>query len=387
MRLPEFILQNIEPILQEWEDFARSLSPGDEMGVLALRNDAESILRSAVLDMGIAQTDAEQRSKSRGLGGAGGVESDGLDDASAHHGVARFSAGFDINEVVSEYRALRASVLRLWAESKPSPDINHLEDKMRFHESIDQSLAQAVASYSHRVEESRQMFLAILGHDLRSPLSAIKMSTKLLRSYGEADPQYAEVVKIIDESATASARLIHDLIDFASSHLGESITITPTSVDLEHLARDVIGELKASYSDRKIVFDCQGDMNCVCDGPRLRQVLSNLLINALNFGAPDTDVELSMKPDQDDIVFSVRNHGPPIPAELLPSVFDPFVRDLSGDAAKSRRDGSLGLGLYIAYEVVVAHGGDIQVSSTTEDGTVFAVRLPRQAQGSDSTRD
>src|SRR6185369_2130370 len=107
-----------------------------------------------------------QASKSQGHGGVGGADSDRLDDASSVHGVGRVGSGFNVNEVVSEYRALRASVLQLWRESAPAPDLSDLDDITRFNETIDQSLAKAVAGYAHRVDQSRRMFLAILSHDL-----------------------------------------------------------------------------------------------------------------------------------------------------------------------------------------------------------------------------
>ena len=117
----------------------------------------------------------QQRSKSKGHGGAGGEESDRLDNASELHGVGRVGSGFHITELVAEYRALRASVLRLWRESFPQPDLNDIDDITRFNESMDQSLSRAVSCYNKRVEQSRQMFLAILGHDLRNPLNCIRM--------------------------------------------------------------------------------------------------------------------------------------------------------------------------------------------------------------------
>lgn len=166
MRLAEFLLANIEPILAEWEKFARSLLPGKDMTIVALRDDAGSILLATGRDMQNRQSLREQASKSKGDGGAGGAASDRLDNASELHGVERVGAGFHITDVVSEYRALRASVLRLWRESLPQPDLNDIDDITRFDESLDQSLARGVASYSKRIDESRQMFLAILSHDL-----------------------------------------------------------------------------------------------------------------------------------------------------------------------------------------------------------------------------
>ena len=132
MRLAEFILANVEPILAEWEAFARSLLPGANMTIVALRDDAESILLASARDMQNPQSQQQQASKSKGDGGIGGAASDRLDSASDLHGVQRVASGFHITDVVAEYRALRASVLRLWRVSLPQPDVNDIDDITRF---------------------------------------------------------------------------------------------------------------------------------------------------------------------------------------------------------------------------------------------------------------
>lgn len=145
MRLADFIESNVEPILAEWEKFARGIWPGTATDPATLRDHAEDVLRAAISDMRSDQTPAEQLSKSKG-GGAAGVESDGVDAASKLHGADRAKSGFALAEVVAEYRALRASVLRLWEESVPRAHANDLKDVTRFNESIDQSLTEAVSS-------------------------------------------------------------------------------------------------------------------------------------------------------------------------------------------------------------------------------------------------
>src|SRR6186713_26623 len=142
MRLAEFILANIEPILAEWETFARSLLPGANMTTPALRDDAGAILLAIARDMQGLQSLQQQASKSKGAGGAGGAASDRLDDASDLHSEQRVCSGFHITDVVGEYRALRASVLRLWRAGLPQPELNDIDDMMRFNESLDQALAR-----------------------------------------------------------------------------------------------------------------------------------------------------------------------------------------------------------------------------------------------------
>lgn len=164
MRLADFILSNIEPILAEWEIFARSIGAGEHLDKLALRDHAGQILQATARDMKSPQTAAARAKKSKGLEHP--QEDDALDGASQLHAVDRLSLGFDLLEVISEYRALRASVLRLWHESAPAADDRDVDDLTRFNESIDQSITKAVASYTRRVDQARDMFLAILSHDL-----------------------------------------------------------------------------------------------------------------------------------------------------------------------------------------------------------------------------
>ncbi len=375
MRLAEFILANVEPILAEWEAFARSLEPGATMTALGLRNDAESILRAAARDMQALQSLPQQASKSKGHGGAGGASSNGIDNASSMHGVARVGSGFGIEQVVSEYRALRASVLRLWRESLPPPDINDVDDITRFNEAIDQSLAKTVSSYTKRVDQSRRMFLAILSHDLRNPLHCIRMAA-LLVSKKHEDPDSADALSMIETNAEAISRLVSDLIDFASTGVGSAIPLTRGPVDLEKLCREVLDGFRAGHPQRTLRIRAQGDLVGEWDAARLRQVVSNLLGNALQHGSEQGAIELSVSAEGSNVVLSVHNEGAPIPPEILATIFDPLVRHATPESA-ARRVGGIGLGLYIVREIVVAHGGTVKVISTREEGTTFTVRLPR----------
>jgi len=380
MRLADFILANIEPILQEWEKFARSLAAGAEMEVLALRDDAEAILRASTRDMQTAQTVTQQVNKSKGQGGAGGGASNRLDGPSSIHGLERVAAGFSLVEVVSEYRALRASVLGLWRKSEPSPDVKDLGDITRFNEAMDQSLAMAVASYTDRVDRSREMFLAILGHDLRNPLNSISMSAQLASMWTESDSEFRDALSQIESSVKTMSGLISDLIDFATTRLGTGMPLVMSSVNLEVLSSEVLNEFKAANPSRTFRFETRGDLTCSCDGARVRQVISNFLGNALAHGSKEDDIEFSLVVEGQDIILTVRNQGSPIAPDLLPNIFDPMVRNASSDAQQSRRPGSVGLGLYIAHEIVTAHGGTIDVNSTVESGTIFTVRLPRHRE-------
>ncbi|MEB3212887.1 MAG: HAMP domain-containing sensor histidine kinase [Leptolyngbyaceae bacterium] len=379
MRLADFILGNVEPILVEWEAFARSLAPGATMSKLALRDAAEAILLATARDMQSDQSLSQQASKSKGHGGAGGDESDRLDDASKIHGVERVGSGFDILEVVAEYRALRASVLRLWRKSHPQPNFNALNDITRFNESIDQSLAEAVGSYTTRVEQSRRMFLAILSHDLRNPLNSIRMAAQLASRDIKEDLNSAKALSMIERNAETITRLTNDLIDFASTGLGSAMPLTRSLVDLEKLGRNVFEEFCFAYPQCMLHFHPNGDLTGDWDAARLRQVLSNLMGNALQHGTTEEPVEISITAAESTVVLSVHNGGPAIPSELLTTIFDPLMRYARAESSQQKVSSSIGLGLYIAREVVVAHGGTIAVASTEQEGTTFTVCLPRTA--------
>lgn len=386
MRLAEFISSNVETILVEWESFARSLLPGANMTVAALRDDAGSILLATAKDMQAIQSLAEQSSKSKGLGGAETVASAELDDASELHGVDRVGAGFHITDVIAEYRALRASVLRLWRESLPAPDLNDLEDITRFDEALDQSLARSVRSYSSRIDESRQMFLAILSHDLRNPLSTIRMAADAV-SLRSTCSTTDEAMAMIKRNTDAMTALISDLIDFSASGLGRAMPLHRGSVDLEVLCRNVIESFLMTNPTRTIRFHTEGEINGIWDPGRIRQVIANLVGNALQHGDADGPVDLSVtsvnvpssgsEQERSDVVIRVHNNGPAIPDELLPNIFDPLKRYATRESAAHRNLGSVGLGLYIVREIVEAKGGALKVTSTADEGTTFTVSIPR----------
>jgi len=381
MRLSDFILKNVEPILADWEIFARSIHAGANMDKLALRDHAEDILRATARDMTSGQSAAQQTEKSIGHGEAGSA-SVRLTGASEVHAIERVDSGFDLVEVIAEYRALRASVIRLWRNSEPNPDLRDLEDLTRFNESIDQSLTEAVRSYTERVDRSRQLFLGILSHDLRNPLNSITVSAASLVQSGDLDTESAGTVSRISSSATAMGRMIADLLDFTGAGLGAAMPLSPAVIDLKKLCREVVEETRSAHPLRLLHFEPHGDLTGEWDAARLRQLVSNLLGNAMQHGGGKGAVGITLGSESSHVRLVVHNDGPPIPPEALPTIFDPLVRDPSPELQKQRRPGSIGLGLFIARQVATAHGGAIDVKSSEQAGTTFTVILPRHPNGS-----
>jgi signal transduction histidine kinase len=376
MRLADFILGNIEPILAEWEVFARGISTGATMNKLALRDHAANVLRAIAGDMMSTQTALQQSDKSKGMGHSGAASSS-ITDASEDHAIGRVDSGFDILQVVSEYRALRASVIHLWRDSGPLLHIPDLDDLTRFNEAVDQSLTKAVSSYTKRVDQSRQMFLAMLGHDLRGPLNAIIMSAGVISISGNDADANAECATQIRESGRAMARMINDLLDFTSTRLGTGLPVVPARIDLEPLCRDVLDECRAANPAGAMRFLSDGPSLVDGDADRLRQAISNLLGNAVQHGQTGGPIDLILRIDGAWAAVAVRNQGPPIPTAILATIFDPLVSGVSPETRRQRRPGSIGLGLYIAREVATAHGGRIDVTSSETGGTEFTLRLRR----------
>lgn len=373
MRLADFILENLEPILVDWENYARSVWPGAEATPEELRDHAEDMLRSVARDMANPQTAFQQKEKSLGRG-ADQADSLQIDGASRQHAESRVAVGFDLRELVAEYRALRASVIRLWQQSAPEAHQAHLDDVLRFNEAIDQLLAESVFAHTERIDRSREMFLGILGHDLRNPLSAISMLAEVLRQKNLGSSSL-ELVSQISTHAASMGRMVSDLLEFAAMRITSRFVISPSLLDLRRLCRDAIIEMEAVCPDCEFHFEYQGELTGEWDEPRLKQLLSNLLSNAAQHGAKDRPITLSAEEFGADVVLAVRNEGSPIPEDQIATLFEPMKRWGSAKDRGSSR--GAGLGLYIAREIAMAHEGSIETRSDEEE-TVFTVRLPRK---------
>jgi PAS domain S-box-containing protein len=227
----------------------------------------------------------------------------------------------------------------------------------------------------------RERFLGIVSHDLRNPLNAILLSANALLRSDDLGERHVRGVRRIVTSAERMKRMISDLLDFARGRLGGGIPIALRTVDLGALCREVVEELEISRPGREVELVLEGDLRGAWDGDRLSQLLINLGKNALDYSPEATRVRFSVHDEGAFIRVDVHNEGPPIPAERLGLIFEPFRR-FAGDEGRSVSGAGLGLGLYIVEQIVRAHGGDLGVRSTQEEGTTFTVRLPRFADAS-----
>ena len=403
MRLTDFILTNVEPILVAWESFARGIWPASltdpAHDPATLRDDAAAILLSIAEDMRSAQTSSQQSAKSKGTGPAT-TEGKSLNRASTRHGSDRFGCGFDLPTVIAEYRALRASVLQLWRESGPQPDLSDLDDLTRFNESIDQSLTEAVRSYTEKVERDRlvlleneraarndaemanrakDLFLATLSHEMRTPLNAIVGWLTILRLPGQAEEHLAEGLEVIERNTKAQVQLIEDVLDVSRIVSGK-LRLEITDCDLSEAITAGIDVVRPAAEAREISLDVRLDpsaTHAACDPTRIQQIVWNLLTNAIKFSSRGSAVRVTLSRERSRYEIGVSDDGQGISPDLLPYVFDRFRQ---ADSSTRRRFGGLGLGLSIVKHLVEMHGGTVEAQSAGEGhGATFLVRLPIQA--------
>ncbi|HEY0963049.1 MAG TPA: sensor histidine kinase [Pseudomonadales bacterium] len=375
MRLAGFILENIEDILKQWETFARTIQPADgKMSTAALRDHAEAMLKVIAADLGSPQTERESIQKSRGNG-----PKNPAGTAAESHADERLKSGFSIALMVAEYRALRATVLRLWLKNNKEYTETDSSDMIRFNEAIDQALAESVENYGELVIESQDIFLGILGHDLRSPLQSVSLGAAYLMRLPDGDSKMIQLGARMYNSAARMTGMLDDLLDFTKIRIGGGLQITRASTDFASICAQVIEEFLVTHPGRAIRSSTAG--NCIgnWDGGRIGQVCQNLIGNALQYSASDTAVEIALTGGEDDVVLSVRNHGPPIPESVQNNLFDPLRRHVANQTAEALPTRNLGLGLYIAKEVVMAHHGTIGLKSTEAEGTTFTVTLPKSS--------
>ncbi|HEX9960139.1 MAG TPA: sensor histidine kinase [Pyrinomonadaceae bacterium] len=375
MKLSKFIIENMEAILTEWESFAKTILPAAEtMDSPALRDHAKQILEAVAKDIETSQTDRQQSDKSKDLAPVPA----GRESAATTHGALRHLAGFDLKQLGSEYRALRASVISMWRAQLTEVGDSEFNDMMRFNEAIDEALAASIVRYSDEVDRSRQTFLAILGHDLRSPLNSISMAASYLLKSGGLANQQMSVVTNAKKSVSTMSRMINDLLAYASAQIGREIPILPAAANMENICRAALDEIQTAYPEVVFHFETAGELNGRFDAARMQQVLSNLLNNAVKYGEKGLPLTLSATGEAETITLQVKNLGNVIPPESMQVIFNPLIQLPAKEATSGAHlSASIGLGLFITREIVKGHNGTIKVESTENGGTVFSIRLPR----------
>lgn len=367
MRLADFIVRDMESILAKWEAFAATCLPAAaSMASLELRDHAQQILEAVAADLSAPQSREAQAAKSMGLAPA---PFPARETAAQTHAVMRASSGYDIKQLASEYRALRASVLSLWMDAC-LPAAPPLQDVIRFNEAIDQALAESIGHFSAQVDQARNLLLGMLSHDMRSPLQTVQMTALYLGQLKAGSDVSDAATRLIRSGARLQA-LVDDIVDFNRTNLGLGISIVPSQLDLGAICAQELEQLRVAYPESRLQLNVVGDCQGSWDGKRAQQLLGNLVANAINYGAPDGLVRVAVVGEDTDVRIEVSNSGPAIDKETLVELFEPLKR---GTANKQHH--GLGLGLYIVREIAKGHGGTAEARSDDRE-TVFTVRLPR----------
>lgn len=282
------------------------------------------------------------------------------DDAGALHEVALFVAD-DRNKYEAELLRARKQAELLLAKERAA------------QEALLQ--AQAEIHRQHAAAKDRALFaeqmVGIVSHDLRNPLSAIQMSAHLL-ARGELTANQRTVLGRINNSTGRAQRMIADLLDFTQARIGAGLALSRSQVQLHRLVSDSLEELATTFPGRQIEHLTQGSGECSVDPDRLIQLIGNLVGNAIAYGAPDRPVRVTSACSADLATVSVGNEGDPIPPALLGTLFEPMVRGADGGVSQG-----VGLGLFIVRAIARAHDGDVKVTSSRDDGTVFTVHIPQ----------
>lgn len=372
--LSNFISQNEEAILAECEAFARTLLPGAaDMDQEALRDHLAHILTAVAADMKRPQTADEQSEKSKGRAPS---ERNAPDTAAETHGGLRAASRFNVSQTAAEFRALRASVLRLWLATSPSLGPPEVDEITRFNEAMDQALAESLASFAEAAARDRNLFLGVLSHELRTPLGTIVGSAYTLLRAAEQGRTFPEAASRALSAGKRIQSILDDLLDYVRSGLNGGMRVTPIPLRMDDLCERLLGELDVGFPGRRVELEVEGDMAGVWDEQRIGQAISNIVSNAIKYGSPEVPVRVHLDGSGDDEVnVAVHNAGPQIPAEIQESFFQPLVRGAGPDQSGV----SLGLGLYIVRQIAEAHDGTVEATSSAHNGTVFRIRLPRQS--------
>lgn len=371
MRLADFIEHRLPLILVEWENFARTLlSASAKMTSLAIRDHAEDMLQGIAKDLRIAQTRAEQHAKSWGESDAAPADETPF-TAAQLHGSLRASAGISIQQLVSEFRALRACVLRLYAD-EADVGSHTIVDIGRFNEGIDQAIAESAQVFQSNVEHRRNLFLAVLEHDLRGPMHAVLASAQVLAALPPGRKR-DEVAARLQRSGKRMNDLFDELLDLNRVTLNLGLSVNCAQCDLAPACLEEVEMRRVAHPDHRIGWTSSGSTVGVWDASRVRQALGNFIANAAKHGDTHSPIEVELRGTADEVCIAVSNHGAAISPDVIGSIFDP-LRSAADSAADDKTH--MGLGLFVVREIAKAHGGHVAVDSSPSE-TRFSLHLPR----------
>ena len=285
------------------------------------------------------------------------------------HALQRLGYGVGLETLTREYSKLRVVLLRMMMTLESTAE--NREQLVRMHEGMDRAINEAMHRYATRREEVRERFVAILGHDLRDPLSTVVISANMLAANPSLKSEHRVVASRIARACDRMQRMINDVLDFARGHLGTGIPAYPTTNDMGEICKAAADEIIGANPQRQVEVDLHGDLRGAFDRDRVHQALTNLIANAINHSEGRIEIHAYETDDRHAIITEVTSHGEVIPEELRARLFDPFAH---GELAGPRK--GLGLGLFIVQQIAIAHGALCDVESS-EEATTFSIRWPR----------
>jgi signal transduction histidine kinase len=234
---------------------------------------------------------------------------------------------------------------------------------------------RVVAAYfrAERANLLKDRLVGILGHDLRNPLTSIIMTAYGIAAAKDQPDRVATMAQRILRSAERMGEMVREILDFTRGELGAGISVSPRAVNMGEICQTIVDELESAHPERRLRLVSLGDLDGQWDPVRAMQAISNLVGNAITHSSTDVVITVDGT-DRAHVRVSVHNGGPPIPAHELPTLFEPFRQGASAGTNQG-----LGLGLYIAREIVGAHGGGIEANSSAAEGTTFMTVWPRSA--------
>ena len=371
MRLIQFIKENKNKIADEWVEYAKqNIEATREKNLAEVKDHIIEMLESIIKNMEVEESNSEQEAKSKGNKNSKDLH----ETAAKAHGAQRVKMGFSTVELSSEFRALRASVLRLWEKWDSKKEKTELYDIIRFNEAIDEAWMHSLEKFDNVVDESKNWYLSVLGHDLRSPLAAILGGQQVLALSDQLTEKDKRILRRTEASAKSMKELIDNLLELTNVQFGKGLGITRTSVDLSRQGEETIQEFQLAYPESEFIFKSPGPVQGEWDSLRLKQALTNLIANALKHGKAGGPVTLQIGTEGKNAFFAVHNEGNTIPKNEQKLIFqDRYLRY----SQRTGNESSFGLGLFIVREIVKEHNGKIDLESTPKKGTTFTVFLPR----------
>lgn len=348
MRLPTFIIDNIDRIIAEWKGAVLpSASP--------LEGQAKQILMAVAADI------------------ESGTVSSSSSAVVTVRTILRNVPDFKLEQVGEALRALRGVVPALW---KPE-GANAYRELRQFHEAIDFAAGEAMSQHVLQVERTRSLFLGMLGHDLRTPLSAVRMACQYITRNDVSEERKAEAIDRINRCVDTMEGMIRDVLDFARSRLGKNMSIMKKPLDTGIACHEALADVRAAHPRCDFRFEATGNLEAAADLERLRQALHSLLDSAARNGMRGKPIVFTACGTGNDILFRVQCKAPPMSEDTLRTRFDPLAQlAIVGASADGNPPADLGLELFIAREILRVHGGDVGISSG-EGATIFEARLPK----------